>query len=81
MQQDTKNSITTGEGRVAAIEILIGTPAVRNPILESRTHEISSTMEIGIKDHMQAKSNVLADLVKRNITTWNDAMSNTSNPE
>ena len=71
----------TGEGRVAAIEILVGTPAVRNLIRENRTHEISSMMEIGIKDHMQTMSNVLVDLVKRNIVTRDNAMSSTSNPE
>lgn len=71
----------TGEGRVAAIEVLVGTTAVRNLIRESRTHEIPSVMEIGIKDRMQTMSNALVDLVKRNIITRDDAMNSSSNPE
>jgi len=71
----------TGEGRVAAIEILIGTTAIRNLIRESRTHEIPSVMEIGVKDNMQTMANVLVDLVKRNIITREEAMNSASNPE
>ena len=71
----------SGVGRVAAIEILVGTPAVRNLIRENRTHEISSMMEIGIKDNMQTMTNVLVDLVRRNMITRDNAMSSTSNPE
>ncbi len=71
----------SGEGRIAAIEILVGTPAIRNLIRESRTHEISSVMEIGIKDRMQTMSNVLADLIRRNIITREAAMNSASNPE
>ncbi len=71
----------TGAGRVAAIEILVGTPAVKNLIRESRTHEISSVMEIGIKDRMQTMNNVLADLVRHNVVTQEDAMNSSSNPE
>lgn len=70
-----------GKGRVAAVEILVGTPAVRNLIREKRTHELPGIMEIGMKDGMQTMINVLADLVKRNIVTREEALNKANNPE
>jgi twitching motility protein PilT len=70
-----------GKGRVAAVEILVGTPAIRNLIREKRTHELPGIMEIGLKDGMQTMINVLADLVKRNIVTREEALNRANNPE
>ncbi|ATW23988.1 type IV pilus twitching motility protein PilT [Candidatus Formimonas warabiya] len=41
------------EGRIAAVEVLIGTPAVRNLIREGKTHQINSMIQAGGQYGMQ----------------------------
>jgi len=52
-------------GRVAACEILVGVPAVRNLIREAKLHQIPSMMQTGQRAGMQTLDMALADLVKR----------------
>jgi len=54
-------------GRVAAIEILIGIPAIKNLIREGKTHQIISAMQTGGRYGMQTMDTVLSDLYKRGI--------------
>ncbi len=54
-----------GGGRVAACEILIGVPAVRNLIREAKLHQIPSMMQTGQRVGMQTLDMALADLAKR----------------
>jgi twitching motility protein PilT len=56
-----------GGGRVAACEILIGVPAVRNLIREGKLHQIASTMQTGQRVGMQTLDMALADLAKRGL--------------
>jgi twitching motility protein PilT len=56
-----------GGGRVAATEILIGVPAVRNLIRENKLHQIPSMMQTGQRFGMQTLDMGLADLVKRGL--------------
>lgn len=42
-----------GKGRVAALEIMVGTPAVANLIREDKLHQIPSIIQTGKKDGMQ----------------------------
>ena len=56
-----------GGGRVAACEVLIGTPAVRNLIREGKLHQITSVMQTGQRLGMQTLDMALADLVKRGL--------------
>jgi twitching motility protein PilT len=56
-----------GGGRVAACEILVGVPAVRNLIRESKLHQIPSMMQTGQRAGMQTLDLALADLVKRGL--------------
>ncbi len=70
-----------GKGRVAAIEIMIATPAVRNLIREGKSFELPNIMQLSSKDGMQTLDQVLADLVRRNIVTREEAMMKSSNPE
>lgn len=53
--------------RVPAFEILIATPALRNLIRESKTHQIPSYIQTGSKYGMKSMDASLADLVRRNI--------------
>ncbi len=67
-------------GRAAAIEILIGTPAVRNLIREGKIHQIPSAMQTGQKVGMQTLDMALQELVRRNLVTPDEAQSKTNTP-
>jgi twitching motility protein PilT len=51
-----------GKGRVAAHEILVGTPAVRNLIRESKTAQLFSVMQTGQQQGMQTMTQSLERL-------------------
>jgi len=70
-----------GMGRVAATEILIPTPAVRNLIREGKTHQIYSTLQTGGSHGMQTMDASLADLVRRDKITRELAEARSSSPE
>jgi twitching motility protein PilT len=53
-----------GRSRVAAVEVLICTPAVRNLIREGKVHQIYSIMQAGGRFGMQTMDQSLANLVK-----------------
>jgi twitching motility protein PilT len=69
-----------GGGRIAALEVLIGTPAVRNLIREGKIHQIPSAMQTGQKVGMQTLDMALIDLVRRNMVTIEEAESRTLTP-
>ena len=53
-----------GAGRVAAVEVLIPTPAVRNLIREGKTHQIYSAIQTGGEYGMQTMDAALTELVR-----------------
>ncbi len=67
-------------GRIAALEILIGTPAVRNLIREGKVHQIPSAMQTGQKVGMQTLDMALIELVQRKLVTVEEAQSRTLTP-
>jgi twitching motility protein PilT len=52
-----------GRGRVAASEVLVATPAIRNLIREGKTHQIYSALQAGAKHGMQTMDQNLAEMV------------------
>lgn len=70
-----------GKGRVAAVEVMVSTPAVRNLIREGKTHQLSSTMQSGAKDGMQILNQALRELVRADLVTFETALAHTSNPQ
>jgi twitching motility protein PilT len=62
-----------GGGRVAALEILVVTPAVANLIREGKTFQIPSLMQTGKSLGMQTLNETLADLVKNDIVEPEEA--------
>ncbi len=68
-------------GRIAALEILIGTPAVRNLIREGKVHQIPSVMQTGQKSGMQTLDMSLIDLVRRKLVSVEEAQSRTLTPD
>jgi len=69
-----------GGGRVAAFEIMLVTSVIRRLIREEKTFEISPNLEMARLEGMQSLDQALADLVKSNVVTKEDALMRTSNP-
>jgi len=68
-----------GQGRVAALEILVATPAIRNLIRDDKIHQIYGTMQTGQeKLGMQTMNQALARLVERRTITREAALSTSS---
>jgi len=70
-----------GSSRVAAHEIMIGTPAIRNLIREAKIAQMYSAIQTGSNMGMQTLDGNLADLVKRNIISAATARSAAKTPE
>ena len=70
-----------GSGRVAAHEIMIGTPAIRNLIRENKIAQMYSSIQTGQNQGMQTLDQNLADLVRRNIVSPAEARAKAKFPE
>ncbi len=70
-----------GSGRVAAHEIMIGTPAIRNLIREAKIAQMYSSIQTGSSVGMQTLDQNLTDLVRRNVITSAAARSAAKIPE
>ena len=70
-----------GSGRVAAHEIMIGTPAIRNLIRENKVAQMYSSIQTGQSHGMQTLDQCLTDLVRRNIIAASEARLNAQNKE
>jgi twitching motility protein PilT len=79
----TQQLIPTADGssRVAACEVLIATPAVRNLIREGKTHQVYSVMQTGTQHGMQTMDAALAQLVRAGKITRQAAEQRSSTPE
>lgn len=62
-----------GSGRVAAHEIMIGTPAIRNLIRENKVAQMYSAIQTGNNVGMQTLDQNLTELVRRNIVSQVEA--------
>jgi twitching motility protein PilT len=62
-----------GSGRVAAHEVMIGTPAIRNLIREAKVAQMYSAIQTGQSFGMQTLDQNLQDLVRRNIVSSDEA--------
>jgi twitching motility protein PilT len=70
-----------GNGRVAAHEIMVGTPAIRNLIRENKIAQMYSSIQTGQQFGMQTLDQNLADLVKRNIVSSAEARTKAANKD
>src|SRR3954463_1026530 len=71
-----------GGGRVASLEVMIPTPAIRNLIREDKVHQIYSAMQTGQeKFGMQTASQSLATLYLKKLVTLETALAASSNKE
>ncbi len=64
---------TIGGGRVAAAEILIATPAVRNIIREGKSHQLDAVIQTGAEFGMQSMDRTLVSLIHGGTITYEEA--------
>jgi twitching motility protein PilT len=70
-----------GSGRIAAHEIMIGTPAIRNLIREAKIAQMYSAIQTGSAIGMQTLDQNLQDLVKRNLISIPEARAKAANKD
>jgi len=70
-----------GTGRVAAHEIMIGTPAIRNLIREAKVAQMYSAIQTGQNYGMQTLDQNLMEIVKRNIVSVDEARAKAANKD
>ena len=64
-----------GNGRVAAFEVMFGSPAIRNLIRESKTHQINGLIQTSKKLGMELMDDALYGLYMKNKITKDTALS------
>ena len=71
----------TGKGRIAAFEIMTATAAVRNLIREHKTFELPNVMQLSAKEGMQTLDQALANLVRDQVVSKEEALIKSSHPD
>jgi twitching motility protein PilT len=69
-----------GGGMVAAYEVLVATPAVRNLIKEGKTHQLRNSLVTGARDGMVTFEQSLSYLVQNGVITLEDAVTRSLYP-
>ncbi len=70
-----------GGGRVAAHEIMMGTPAIRNLIRENKIAQMYSAIQTGQQFGMKTLDQDLQQLVQKNVVTRQEALSKCANKD
>ncbi|MEO6462218.1 MAG: type IV pilus twitching motility protein PilT [Candidatus Eisenbacteria bacterium] len=70
-----------GKGRVAALEVLVAVPALRNLIREDKTAQVLSVIQTGAQHGMVSLDQSLRDLVMQGRLSREEAMRKSSNPK
>ena len=70
-----------GSGRVAAHEIMIGTPAIRNLIRENKVAQMYSAIQTGQGFGMQTLDQCMLELVKRNVISVEEGRTRAANKD
>jgi twitching motility protein PilT len=70
-----------GGGRVAAHEIMIGTPAIRNLIREDKVAQMYSAIQTGGNLGMQTLDQCLMDLMSKRLISKEAAQQKAKNPD
>ena len=64
----------SGPGRVAAIEVMIATPAIRNLVREAKAHQITSIIQTSGEVGMQTMDMALCEMYKKGLVTYDEIM-------
>mgnify|MGYP003337115958 CR=1 FL=1 len=62
-----------GGGRIAAAEVLVATPAVRNIIREGKSHQLEAVIQTGAEFGMQSMDRTLVQLIHSGTITYDEA--------
>jgi twitching motility protein PilT len=68
-------------GRLAALEVMIASPAIRNLIREAKAHQITSVIQTSAHLGMQTMDQCLRDLYQRGLITYEEAMARAMNQD
>ena len=68
-------------GRIAALEVMVASPAIRNLIREAKAHQITSVIQTSAHLGMQTMDQCLRDLYQRGLITYEEAMARAMNQE
>jgi twitching motility protein PilT len=69
-----------GDGRVAAVEVMLGTHAVRNLIREGKVAQMINAMQTGMSFGMQTMEQAVKDLVIKRLVTEEEAVARMAKP-
>lgn len=72
---------TDHQGRVAAIEVMLATPAVRNLIREGKTHQLPTVIQTNLKLGMQTMDKAIMDLVQKGLVSYDIAKEKLQSPD
>ncbi len=70
-----------GRGRVAAVEVLRATPAVRNLVREGKTFQLPSAIQSGAREGMQSLNQALRKLVEDGLVSYEEAAARATSAE
>lgn len=70
-----------GKGRVAALEVMVGTKAIGNMIRDDKTFQLRSLLQTGAAQGMMLLDNSLAELVKKGVITKEEAARQSDEPQ
>ena len=70
-----------GDGRVAALEIMVATPAIRNLIRENKIHQINTAIQTGGSLRMQTMDSALVSLYRKGLIRKEVALTQAFNQE
>ena len=68
-------------GRIAAVEVMIATPAIKSLIREGKTHQIDSLIQTGAEFGMQSMDSSLLSLYKKDFISYEDVLAYASSQE
>lgn len=69
------------KGRVAAIEVMLATPAVRSLIREGKTHQLPTVIQTNAKLGMQTMDKAILNLVQKGLVSYDVAQEKLLNPD
>lgn len=70
-----------GKGRLAAFEIMVATPAIRNLIREGKTYQIVSEIQTGARYGMKLLDDSLRELYEKNLIPYESMIEVSYNPK
>jgi twitching motility protein PilT len=69
-----------GRGRVAAFDVMVATPAIRNLIRENKSYQIGSIIQTGSKQKMNTLDQSIAKLVEQGLVAFEEGRAKAKDP-